>query len=244
MLGTTLDNRYFLEQELRRSGHAVLYLATDETNGEMLAVRVLPGATLEGTRALRYLRAAEHFATLEHRHLLLPRLTAPYEAGVFQVLPYFPGESLLELLRKGPLPPEEGVPVLRQVAQALEALHRVGVAHLNLKPANVLVSREEGVVQAVLADPVQHWLRPETALDVVESAFRAPEQAPWLEGPVDERSDFYALGMLAYPLLTGRMAVAGGDVRQIFHHHWTTSPPGLRALDAALPQRLSATVTR
>ncbi|MDH5753320.1 MAG: AAA family ATPase, partial [Deltaproteobacteria bacterium] len=244
MLGTKINNRYHLEQELFATARGTLYLATDDSTGEMLAVKIIPGASLESGTGLRYAHLLKRLEGADHPNLLLPLETGAAPGGVYQVLPYYPGQSLEEVLNQGPLPPEEALLVLQQVAQALGRLHGKGVYHHGVRPANILLSREEGVIQAVLTDPGRSLLYGADTDGPQEAMYRAPEQTPWLESAADGRADFYALGMIAYPLLAGRLPFTGTDARSIHHQHLGSSPPDLRNLNSGLPPRIAEIVAR
>ena len=247
MLGTTLHHRFRLEQVLHRTPSGALYLATDERSGEMLAVKLFPPATdFAGEDGLRYRRAMERLAALSHPHLLAPRFTGIAEGIAFQVLPYYPADDLDAALAEGPLPVAQAVTLLRQGAQALAALHGAGLLHLNLKPSNVLISREEEPLQAVLCDPLRpllgglalHGAGPE------DLACLAPEQVPWLDLTPDARSDLYALGALAFRALTGVPPFAAGTALEVLHLHGVARAPDPRPLNPEVPARLAAVVQK
>src|SRR3990172_502025 len=150
MLGTLFDHRYELKQSLGRSDLGALYLATDATSGEMLALKIFAERIdLGGEDGLRYLRAVERVRDFHHPHLLVPGAAGRSAAGAFQVTPYFPAQPLAALVAGGKLKLSEIVAVVQQVAEGLAALHRRRLVHGNLKPSNILVSREGERLQSV-----------------------------------------------------------------------------------------------
>lgn len=247
MLGKTLNHRYLLEQVLSRAPSGILYLATDEQSGELLAVKVFspaPGKADEGL--LRYRRAMNRLAGAEHPHLLLPLWTGESDGAFFQVLPYFPASSLGELLSGGPLPLKEGVSLLRQGASALASIHGAGISHLNLKPSNLLVSREDGNLHLVMTDPARAFLREGELVParVEDLHYYAPEQLPWGKPQPDQRSDLYALGMIAYQALTGALPFTAGTARELMRHHLVTPPPSPRQHNEDIPPALESILLR
>ena len=247
MLGKTLNHRYLLEQVLSRAPSGTLYLATDEQSGELLALKVFspaPGKTDEGL--LRYRRAMNRLEGTEHPHLLLPLWTGESDGAFFQVLPYFPASSLGELLSGGALPLKEGVSLLRQGASALAGIHGAGISHLNLKPSNLLVSREDGTLHLVMTDPARAYLRGGELIParVEDMHYFAPEQLPWGKPEPDHRSDLYALGMIAYQALTGALPFTATTGREMMRHHLLTPPPSPRKHNEEIPPVLERILLR
>ena len=244
MLGTTLHHRFRLEQVLHRAPTGPLYLATDERSGEMLAVKLFPpAADFAGEDGLRYRRAMQRLAGLTHPHLLVPRHTGQAEGVAFQVLPYYPSDDLDAVLADGPLPPAQGAALLRQAAEALAALHGAGLLHDNLKPSNVLLSRVDDELQAVLCDPLRSLLF-DAAPDAEAAAYLAPEQVPWLEGCVDARSDLYALGAVAFRALTGAPPYAAATAQEVLRQHVVARVPDAHQRNPNIPLRLAAILAR
>ncbi|MCZ6533231.1 MAG: protein kinase, partial [SAR324 cluster bacterium] len=227
MLGKTLNQRYQLEQLLSKSELGSLFLATECASGEMLAVRTLPGGSLHSEAGLRFLRLVRRLEGEEHPNLLSPLETGFADGTAYQVVPYYPAVPLDEALREAPFSLTDGISLLRQTARGLAHLHRLGVIHGGLTPRNILISREGESLQVVLADPCLYLLpHGDFPLGGVDAApFRAPEEMPGLEISPDERTDLYALGMIAYAVLAGRPPLTGVSVRQIMQRNLSEPPP-------------------
>jgi serine/threonine-protein kinase len=162
----------------------------------------------------RFEREVQTMATLTH-----PNTVRIYDYGLaadgtfYYAMEYLPGLSLQELVAQhGPLPPERAVYLLRQVCGALREAHAVGLVHRDIKPANILASQTGGMYDvAKLLDfglVRVHSLSDDMGLTGVGAiagtpAFMSPEQAAGAID-VDERSDIYSLGAVAYFLLTGQ----------------------------------------
>ncbi|MCZ6627925.1 MAG: AAA family ATPase [SAR324 cluster bacterium] len=241
MLGKTLNQRYQLEQLLSKSELGSLFLATECASGEMLAVRTLPGGSLHSEAGLRFLRLVRRLEGEEHPNLLSPLETGFADGTAYQVVPYYPAVPLDEALREAPFSLTDGISLLRQTARGLAHLHRLGVIHGGLTPRNILISREGESLQVVLADPCLYLLpHGDFPLGGVDAApFRAPEEMPGLEISPDERTDLYALGMIAYAVLAGRPPFTGVSVRQIMQRHLSEPPPAPRDFNPELPHRLA-----
>ena len=173
----------------------------------------------------RFLREARTAARLSQPNIV--PIFAVDEAGefVFYAMAYVQGESLAERLasRQGPMPPAEAARILREVAWALAYAHAQGVVHRDIKPENILL--EEGSGRAMVADfGIARLVEASGGTGVGEVLgtpdFMSPEQAA--AEPVDGRSDLYALGVVGYNLLTGRLPVRG---RHCGRGHGTASHP-------------------
>jgi serine/threonine-protein kinase len=162
-----------------------------------------------GVNVERFQREIQLAAKLQHPHVV-PLLTAGARGDLlYYVMPFIKGESLrAKLAREGELPVGEALRILKDVADALAYAHDEGVVHRDIKPDNVLLSGNHavvtdfGVAKAVSASTGESSL---TSLGVAlgTPAYMAPEQAA-ADPNVDHRADLYALGALAYEMLTAR----------------------------------------
>jgi hypothetical protein len=205
--GQVLAGRYELGPLLGAGGMASVYRANDRVLERMVAVKVL-GAPYDQDSALveRFRHEARSAACLSH-----PNIVAAFDSGSeggvhYLVMEYVQGETLADTLRRqGVLEPRRAAEVGRWVCEALAAAHARGLVHRDIKPANVLVS-QAGVVKvadfgiASAAATPTHTLTG-GGMPVGTAAYLSPEQAQG--GPVDARSDLYALGCVLYELLTG-----------------------------------------
>ena len=145
-----LDGRYEVERELGRGGMATVWLATDATSGQLVAIKMLHPDLTAALGARRFQREIEIERSLDHPNIL--SITDAGEAGghLYYVMPYVRGESLrARLQRDGPLPVEDALRLAAQVARALAYAHARGIVHRDVKPENILLD-EDG--QAILAD--------------------------------------------------------------------------------------------
>ena len=244
---TLFDRRFELKELLGRSDLGELYLATDATSGEMLALKRFGGAIdPRGEDWLRHAGAVRRGAELHHPHLLLPTEVGVSGGRGYQVAPYFPAAPLPAVVRGGALKLSEIVQVVQQVAEGLAVLHRRGLVHGNLKPSNILVSRDEAHLEAVSCDPYLNQLRGVESALLREglAPWHAPEVAPWLHRAPDARADLYVLGTLAYGMLTGRLPFSEGPPATWLQRRLTALPPPPREWNAHVPERLSAIVMR
>jgi Tol biopolymer transport system component len=235
MIGDTLG-QYRIESEAGIGGMGVVYRAVDTALRRTVAIKVLPaGVGDDPERRRRFIQEAQAASALNH-----PGIVTIYQIGRegttdYIAMEFVAGQSLAELLRRGPLPLKRALRVALDVADALAAAHKAGIIHRDLKPANVMVTDagtakllDFGVAKliepAVLgAGTVTFAAATVPGLIVGTPAYMSPEQS---EGqPVDARSDIYALGLVLYELITGRRLQGDFDPASL-----TTTPRALRVL--------------
>ncbi|HVE79997.1 MAG TPA: serine/threonine-protein kinase, partial [Gemmatimonadaceae bacterium] len=146
-LQSSLGAAYTLERELGGGGMARVFVATDPALGRQVVVKVLSPETAEGMSAERFTREIRLAAALQDPHIV-PVLTAGQTADglPYFTMPFVSGESLRARMARGPLPLDEALRVLRDVAEALEYAHARGVVHRDIKPENVLLAGRNAVV--------------------------------------------------------------------------------------------------
>ncbi|MCB9544316.1 MAG: protein kinase [Myxococcales bacterium] len=214
LTGLVLDGRYQLFEVAHRGDTTLTFRAQDRRLGRPCAVR-LPIATDEDA-ALRLAREGQSLGVVEDAHVvrLLDQGRLPGDGRPYLVLEWLEGETLREHLdRHGPLAPARALAILRPVLQALRALHAQGVVHRDVRPAHVFLARDAAGVSSVrLIGLAGATRRPSLADERLGSfAYLAPERLDPAAGPVDARSDLYAVGVLLYELVAGRTPFAEVD---------------------------------
>jgi len=250
-LAASLVGQFRVERELGRGGMGVVYLAREERLDRMVALKVLPAhlATQPATRE-RFLREALTAARLAHPNVV-PVYRADEAGGTaFFAMAFVDGESLADRLRdRGALPPSDAVPILRDVAWALAYAHARGVVHRDVKPENILLERATGRTlvsdfgiahNTAHTDPAARLTQDGYVLGTVH--YMSPEQ---VNGQVlDGRSDLYALGVVAYQLLSGRLPFEGLALPALLMAHASRPAPPLRDAAPTVPASLAAVVDR
>jgi serine/threonine protein kinase len=221
-LQPVLADRYVIHRELGQGGMATVFLARDTRHNRDVALKVMR-PSLHELGAERFLREIRTLAGLSHPHILPLHDSGEADGLLYYVAPFVAGESLrARLTREGRLPIIDVVRILREVASGLSYAHRHGIVHRDIKPENILlqdghaVIADFGIARAIdRAMNTNAMNAGETMtpiwLVVGTPAYMAPEQA--LDGAqTDHRVDLFALGIVAYEMLTGTRPARGGAV--------------------------------
>ena len=237
---------YSLERELGRGGMGIVYLARDVQLDREVAIKVLPAHLAESAAFReRFLREARTAAGLSHPHIVPIHQVGEADGFVFFVMSYVEGETLGERLRtRGPLPPVEAARVLREVAWALAYAHGRGIVHRDVKPDNILL--EAGTGRALVSDfgIASGGRAPGPDTDpgrrMGTAHFMSPEQAAGL--PVDGRSDLYALGVVGYLAVSGRLPFESASLPALIVRQASEPAPGVAAQAPGLPPTLAQAI--
>ncbi len=231
--GTSLAGRYEIIKELGRGGMGEVYLAEDTNLKRQVAIKVLPQPfALDQERLARFEREARVLASLNHPNIATIYGLERSDGRQLLVMELVEGETLAELLKKGPLPVEEALDVCRQIAEGLESAHDNGIIHRDLKPANIKITPDRkikildfGLAKAYQEEPgaidlsksptlTDQMTQPGAILGT--AAYMSPEQAR--SRPVDRRADIWAFGCVLYECLTGEMAIQGETFSDTLAH--------------------------
>ena len=243
-----MGDAFLLERELH-GGMSRVFVARETALGRTVVLKVLPPELAASLSVERFRREIQVAASLQHPHIV-PLLSAG-QAGefLFYTMPFIAGESLRErLARQGELPVPTAVRILGEVARALSYAHRHGIVHRDIKPDNILLTEDEaqvadfGIAKAISASVEQEGL---TSVGVALGTplYMAPEQAA-ADPITDARADLYALGVVAYEMLSGQPPFQGRSAAQLLAAHATEQPVPLRDRRPALSPALAGVVMR
>jgi serine/threonine-protein kinase len=247
--GRVLHDRYTIERQLGHGGMGAVFLARDAQLGELVALKVvsahLGGDSLEVSE--RFRREASAARKITHPNVIrIHDIGEDAESGqLFLSMEYFAGLTLAELLvRRGALPLDEARDILGQIADGLEAAHRAGVVHRDLKPGNVLVGEQRRVKLIDFGLAKTSFLHGMTATGLIMGTpeYMAPEQIRGRE--VDTRTDLYALGAVAYHVVTGVAPFVGDSPIAVGFAHCTQPLRPPRQLRADLPVPMNDAIVR
>jgi TolB-like protein len=248
-LQSALGPAYRLERELGGGGMSRVFVAEETALGRRVVLKVLPPELGAGLSVDRFRREIQLAASLHHPNIV-PLLTAGEADGLlYYTMPLIDGDSLrTRLAREGELPIGEAVRLLRDVVDALACAHEHGVVHRDIKPDNVLLSRHHALVTDFgVAKALSEATGPNALTSVGVAlgtpAYMAPEQAT-ADPHVDHRADIYAVGAMAYEMLTGRPPFTGLTPQAILAAQVTQVPEVVSRARPSVPPALGAWVMR
>src|SRR5216684_7337775 len=206
-----------------------VYRATDTKLKRQVAIKILPPSlAVEHDRLARFQREAKTLASLNHRNIA--HIHGLEESGGITalVMELVEGDDLSQRISRGPIPPDEALPIAKQIADALEAAHEQGIIHRDLKPANIKV-RADGTVKVLdfglakamepaagsspslsMSPTITTPAMTQAGMILGTAAYMSVEQAKGRQ--VDKRADIWAFGCVLYEMLTGRRAFSGEDI--------------------------------
>ena len=244
-LQAALAGEYSLQRELGRGGMGVVYLARDVQLDRDVAIKVLPTHLASDPAARdRFLREARMAAGLSHPNIVPIHRVSEAGGFVFFVMSYVEGETLGDRLRtRGPLPPADAMRILREVAWALAYAHGRGIVHRDVKPDNILLETATG--RALVTDfGIAHGGDKGVVTDpgkIMGTAhFMSPEQAAG--GPLDGRSDIYALGVVGYLAVSGKLPFESSNLPALITRQATEEPTSVLDVAPGLPQALGIAI--
>lgn len=238
---------YKIEGVLGRGGMSVMYRATDVRLGRKVALKVM-GEHITGDTEFRerFVDEARNTSAIDHANIVPLYDFGEVDGMLYIAMRLVDGSDLAKLISEGPISAQRALDLLSQVAGALDMLHEQGLVHLDLKPANVLVtSREAEHEHVYLADfgltrrgATGH--RTSSGDFLGSPTYAAPEH---LRGePVDGRTDLYALACMLYACLTGRPPFKG-EVQEVIQGHLRLDAPAVTSL-VTLPQAVDDVLRR
>ncbi len=257
--GKLLDRRYQVGRRLGEGGMSYVYRAQDVESGSAVAVKILlPRLSRDPAAVERLRREASIAMRLNHPNVCPILRTGEVDRMIYLVMPYLEGEPLSEHeSRRGPLGLAEAVPLLIQICQGLQHAHELQVIHRDLKPENIMLVPDgtsdagEPQYRAVVMDfglakerraGLEVAKLTATGIVLGTPEFMSPEQ---IRGkPLDGRSDVYALGILAFELLTGQLPFGGKSAQETMIARLRGSPTKLRDVRPELPVKLEAVIQR
>src|SRR6187200_1443979 len=241
-------DRYKLDRRLGVGGMATVQLAFDTRLERNVAVKLLAEHLAQDASFVsRFRREALAAARLVH-----PNVVQVFDFGLdeetnrnFIVMEHVDGQSCAEILKEhGALDPRDAVDILEQACRGLDYAHRNGVVHRDVKPGNLLRSHE-GVVKLAdfgIAKAAEDSEITKAGSVLGTAAYLSPEQARGEQaGPP---ADLYALGVVSYQLLTGRLPYEAASLTDLARQQDSVAPPPLHEIDANIPEPLSLVVAR
>lgn len=247
-VGSLLNDRYRLQEQLGEGGAGIIFKAEDEHLIRTVAIKLLLSeGSIAGDKLARFRGEARSVARLNHPNIITLYDYAEAEGRPYLVIEYIPGMDLWELdNRYAPdlMPLEEALPIVDGILAALEYSHAHQVIHRDLKPENVMITpdKQVKVMDFGLARIEGQSRLTQDGLVAGTAAYLAPELAQGEAG--DHRVDLYAMGVIMYELTTGRRPFSGDDPLTIVsqHIHAPVVPP--QHYNSAIPVDLQTVILK
>jgi eukaryotic-like serine/threonine-protein kinase len=244
--GDALDH-YRIDAVIARSGMSTLYRATDQKNNRQVALKV-PHPEMEADAVLleRFKREEEIGQTLDH-----PGVVKTYDSEsrsrIYMVIEWVHGRLLRAILNEeGRLPVERAVKIALGICDALDYMHKHGIVHRDLKPENVMVDDEDNVKLIDFGIAMKEDARRLTFVNISPALgtpdYISPEQVKGQRG--DQRSDIYAMGIMLYEMLTGRVPFLGSNPLASMNERLLIDPPAPRELNDEISPELEEILYR
>ena len=243
-IGTMIGERYEVIEKIGSGGMADVYRAKDHRLNRFVAVKILKSEYNEDTKFIaKFRQEAQAIACLSH-----PNIVGIYDVGEdkdmhFFVMEFVDGITLKKYIEnRGKLTVREAVGISLQIANGLEAAHANHIIHRDIKPQNILISKDGtakvsdfGIAKAASSNTI-------TANAMGSVHYISPEQARG--GFSDEKSDIYSLGVTIYEMLSGTLPFTGESAVAIALAHIQEDATPLEAIDATIPHGLSNIVAK
>ena len=239
--------RYRLFEKLGQGSMGAVYRAHDTALGRDVAIKLLqPELAAEPGFQERFRREAYAAARLASPNIIPIYETGEYDGRLYLVMPIIDGVDLNKVLKSdGPMSPQKAVRVVEQVAAALDAAHKSGLVHRDVKPSNLLMVGEDFVylIDFGLVHEASAGRLTLTNVAPESPAYMAPERFNAGKS-VDARADVYSLTCVLYECLTGRLPFSGGGVEGLAAAHRRDEPPKPSSLAPAIPAAFDGVIAR
>jgi serine/threonine-protein kinase len=252
-IGRVIKERYQIIEKLGEGGMGTVYLAEQISIARKAALKLLQGTYASDAEFIeRFRREARLAASLSHRNIItVYDFDQDDDGTLFIAMEYVNGRQLSEVIQsEGPLDIGRAVHLALQMAQGLEAAHRIGVIHRDIKPDNIMVVGSPGAEEVKLMDfgiarlrdsgTTSRLTRPDMIIGT--PAYMAPEQAEGAE--VSEKTDIYSFGIVLYEMLTGSVPFKASSPSAVLIKQIQEKPLPLRKIRRTVPAAIEGIVMR
>jgi hypothetical protein len=248
-LQDALNPGYTLQRELTGGGMSRVFVATDVALSRDVVVKVLPPELAAGVNHERFRREIQVVAALSHPHIVPLFSSGERGALIWYTMPYIAGVSVREAIARGDkFSVREVIRVMHEVAEALEYAHGRGVIHRDIKPGNVLLMGSHALVTDFGVSKAISAAMPTSGstsagMAIGTPAYMAPEQLA-ADPAADHRMDLYALGLLAYEMLTGKVPFKEDSPQKTMAAQLTRDPAPVETTREDIPPALAMLIRK
>jgi serine/threonine protein kinase len=250
--GTAVNSRvggtfgkYKINRQLGKGGMGEVYEAYDTDKDRTVALKILTDQNAQDERfRTRFLRESHAAAILQEPHVIPIHDWGEIDGNLYIDMRLVQGQTLYDLLQKGPLEPERAVAIVQQVAAALDAAHAEGLVHRDVKPQNIILTPADF---AYLVDFGIAEAKGDTHLTMAgyqmgSFDYMAPER--FTEGETTAAVDVYSLACVFYEELTADAPFPGHSLEQVMAAHVSSPPPRPSAVNVRVPQSFDDVIAR
>jgi serine/threonine-protein kinase len=249
--GALFAGRYEILATLGKGGMGVVYRALDKKLDDVVALKVLRPDVLQddATHVERFKQEIKLARKITHRNVLRTHDFGDADGTPYISMEYLEGVTLKDLIRgKGALPVGVGLRIAKQICAGLEAAHRQGVIHRDIKPQNMLIIPETGELKIMDFGIARvSEVKGQSGLTSDGTVMGTPDYMPPEQAQgrtVDFRSDIYALGVVLFEIFTGRLPFTGDTAMAVVMSHIQKTAPRPKSANPALPEDLEAVIVR
>ena len=244
LIGTTVSGKYEILEKLGQGGMGVVYKAEDKKLNRLMALKFFPfDITIDPEDKHRFIQEAQTASKLDHPNICtIHGIDETEEGQLYIAMSFYEGENLKERIKRGPLPIDDLISILLQIVQGLEKAHQEDIVHRDVKPSNIMITRD-GAVKILdfgLAKLQGGTKITQTAAILGTIPYMSPEQTQGQE--VDQRTDVWSTGVVLYKALTGQLPFKGTAAVSIINAIMNKSPIPPMELRKDIPEELERIV--
>ena len=246
LTGELIDNRYLLKRQIASGGMATIYAGIDTRLDRPVAVKIMHAHLANDESFVsRFIKEAKATAALSHPNIVSIQDQGWNEGGppaVFLVMELVEGSTLRDFLNEnGPLSVEQTIQFITPVLSALAAAHRIGIIHRDVKPENILISKDGRIKVADFGLArnltMGQTMTAESSVVLGSVSYLSPEQVQ--RGIADARSDVYAIGIVLFEMLLGKKPYDGETPIQIAYRHVNDRIPNVKEFKSDIPEMIA-----
>ncbi len=245
--GELFAKRYLIEKKLGRGGMGVVYKAIDKILEVPVALKTMNPGIGDDERTLNRLKREVILA----RKVAHPNVCRIYDIGEsdgihYVSMEFLEGKSLADILvQDGALSPERGIPIIRQVLEALDEAHKVGVLHRDLKPQNIIVDKNDRpyIMDFGISTSSEVSRLTQTGALIGTPRYMAPEQFG-SRGAADHRADIYSIGIIMFEMFTGMLPFEANTPASVMFAHLNSTPPKPSVIKPDVPFELEEIILK
>jgi serine/threonine-protein kinase len=244
--GSTLNSRYEIVRSIGHGGAAIVYLGRDLLLNRSVAIKILRAQYASDPQYVaRFQREAQSAASFAHPNIIDIYDVGEFNGSPFIVMEYIAGDTLKQIIEnEGPFDPDDVASLIEQVAAGLDYAHARGIVHRDVKPQNILVTREglAKVVDFGIAKATGESALTDAGLTIGTAHYISPEQASGL--PATPVSDVYSLGIVAYEMLCDRLPFDAANAVAVAMMQVNQAPTPPDEVDSEVPPGAADIVLR